>query len=40
MGLVSVFIDISKAYDWIDRELLQDTLRLYGFPDKILQLIR
>ena len=38
--LIMTFIDIKKAYDWIDRSTLWTTLLAYGFDDHVLRLIQ
>ncbi len=38
--MVSIFLDIKKAYDWIPREILLETLAQYGFREKVLGLVR
>ena len=38
--MVSVFLDIKKAYDWIPREVLMETLTQYGFKPRALGMIR
>eukprot|EP00752_Nemacystus_decipiens_P016054 g14351.t2 len=36
----SCFVDLTKAYDSVDRELLWDVLRRFGVPPKMLAVIR
>ena len=38
--LCCTFVDLKKAYDWVPRQFLFDTLALYGFPDKVVSLLR
>ena len=40
MDLVCIFIDLTKAYDSVDREALWLVLKKFGFPDKIVALIQ
>ena len=40
LPLCCVFIDLRKAYDCIPRSLLFETLSKYGFPQKIVSLLR
>ena len=39
-GLYMVFVDLEKAFDSIDREVLCKILRHYGIPEKIVRMIR
>ena len=39
-AVFACFIDLTKAYDSVDRELLWDVLRRFGIPPKMLAVIR
>ena len=38
-GTLAIKIDLHKAYDSVDWGILRWTLVVFGFPDKIIQLI-
>jgi exonuclease III len=38
-GLVRCYIDLTKAYDKVNRELLWKLLRLYGIPEELVRII-
>ena len=38
--LLKCFIDLKKAYDNVDRQLLWEMLKVIGFPPKVIELIR
>ena len=38
--LALVYVDFSKAFDSVDRNILFDILKLYGMPDKIISAIK
>ena len=40
LDLYSVFIDLTKAFGTVNREVLWDVLALYGCPTKFIQIIR
>lgn len=40
MDLYMVFIDLTKAYDTVNRELLWKLLAKYGVPDRLIQIVR
>jgi hypothetical protein len=38
-GLVRCYVDLTKAYDKVNRELLWKLLRLYGIPEELIRII-
>ena len=40
VGLHMAFVELSKAFDRVPRELLWDILKRFGCPDRIVSLIR
>jgi hypothetical protein len=34
-----IFIDLTKAYDWVNRDALWQILRIYRVPFRIVQLL-
>ena len=38
--LFIVFADLSKAFDTVDRDLLWKVLRLFGCPERLVEMIR
>ncbi len=40
MAMVSVFLDITKAYDWVPRDVLYETLEQYQFSQHVIKLIK